>query len=102
MSRTLAVDGVGVPRFLYGTTWKEDDSVRLTALATSQGSRGNDTANQPKHYHEAAIGQGTRRAVESGLVGRGELFLQTKLTFAGGKGHCLPYNLKVPVAARVE
>ena len=46
-----------VPRFLYGTAWKEGDTQRLTALALQQGFRGIDTANQRRHYHEAAVGQ---------------------------------------------
>ncbi len=54
---TLLVNGVPVPRFLYGTAWKEDDTERLTALALAQGFRGIDTANQRKHYHEAGVGQ---------------------------------------------
>jgi hypothetical protein len=27
--RTLTIDGVEVPRFLYGTAWKEDQTQRL-------------------------------------------------------------------------
>jgi diketogulonate reductase-like aldo/keto reductase len=49
--RTLAIDGAAVPRFLYGTAWKEDATERLTALALAQGYRGIDTANQRRHYH---------------------------------------------------
>lgn len=102
MSRTLSIDGVRVPRFLYGTAWKEDETERLTALAIAQGFRGIDTANQRKHYHEAAVGQAIQRAVASGLVGRGDLFVQTKFTFPGGQDHRLPYERKAPVAAQVE
>ena len=31
--RTMVIDGVRVPRFLYGTAWKEDETQRLTELA---------------------------------------------------------------------
>lgn len=55
--RTTLLDGVRVPRFLYGTAWKEDETQRLTELALGQGFRGIDTANQRKHYHEAAVGR---------------------------------------------
>ena len=55
--RYLMIDNVRVPRFLYGTAWKEDDTERLTALALRQGFRGIDTANQRRHYHEAAVGR---------------------------------------------
>ena len=54
--RTLTTDGVQVPRLLYGTAWKEDDTERLVLLALRQGFRGIDTANQRRHYHEAAVG----------------------------------------------
>jgi hypothetical protein len=29
----LLIDGVRVPRFLYGTAWKEESTQRLTELA---------------------------------------------------------------------
>lgn len=61
MSDSLAIDGVRIPRFLYGTAWKEDDTERLTLLALRQGFRGIDTANQRKHYHEVAVGRCFRR-----------------------------------------
>jgi hypothetical protein len=47
--QTLIVEGVRVPRFLYGTAWKEDETRRLTALALRQGFRGIDTANQRRY-----------------------------------------------------
>src|SRR5215211_6486561 len=96
--RSLLIDGVRVPRFLYGTAWKEDETQRLTELALRQGFRGIDTANQRRHYHEAAVG----RAVASGLAARDELFLQTKFTFRPGQDHRLPYDPDAPVGAQVE
>ena len=62
--RTLSIDGVRVPSFLYGTAWKEQETQRLTELALRQGFRGIDTANQRRHYDEAAVG----RAVASPLA----------------------------------
>ena len=84
--RTLSIDGVRVPRFLYGTAWKEDETRRLTELALRQGFRGIDTANQRRHYHEAAVGQAVAAAIAGGLVARDDLFLQTKFTFRAGAG----------------
>ena len=72
--RDVLLDGVRVPRFLYGTAWKEDETRRLTELALRQGFRGIDTANQRKHYHEAAVGEAVASAIESGLVARQDLF----------------------------
>src|SRR5438067_607705 len=99
---TLTINGVQVPRFLYGTAWKEEQTQRLTELALQQGFRGIDTANQRRHYHEAAVGQAIAAEVESGRVARDELFLQTKFTFRGGQDHRLPYDPEAPIPVQVE
>ena len=100
--RHLTIDGVRVPRFLYGTAWKEDETRRLTGLALGQGFRGIDTANQRKHYVEAAVGEGVRDAIEGGDVAADDLFLQTKFTFRRGQDHRLPYDPKVSIQRQVE
>jgi diketogulonate reductase-like aldo/keto reductase len=100
--RTILIDGVAVPRFLYGTAWKEDETARLTELALRQGFRGLDTANQRRHYHEAAVGHAVAAALADGVVTRGELFLQTKFTFRRGQDHRLPYDPRAAVATQVE
>lgn len=99
---SMLIDGVRVPRFLYGTAWKEDATQRLTGLALEQGFRGIDTANQRRHYHEAAVGEAVQAAVESGKVVRDELFLQTKFTFQRGQDHRLPYDPQAPIPLQVE
>ena len=91
-----------VPKFLYGTAWKEDETQRLVELALRAGFRGIDTANQRRHYHEAAVGQAIAAAIRSGVVTRAELFLQTKFTFRRGQDHRLPYDAAVPIAVQVE
>src|SRR5215472_18921444 len=100
--RNVLLDGLRVPRFLYGTAWKEEQTQRLTELALRQGFRGIDTANQRRHYHEAAVGQAIAASVASGLVARDELFLQTKFTFRAGQDRRLPYDPKAPVRTQVE
>ena len=100
--QTMLIDGVTVPRFLYGTAWKENETARLTELALRQGFRGIDTANQRKHYHEEAVGQGIQQAVRSGLVARDDLFLQTKFTFRRGQDHRLPYDPDAPISSQVR
>jgi diketogulonate reductase-like aldo/keto reductase len=100
--RTVLLDGVRVPRFLYGTAWKEEQTQRLTELALRQGFRGIDTANQRRHYHEAAVGQAVAATLSAGLVTREDLFLQTKFTFRGGQDHRLPYDPKAPIRQQVE
>jgi diketogulonate reductase-like aldo/keto reductase len=99
---TLSIDGVRVPRFLYGTAWKEDQTQRLTELALRQGFRGIDTANQRRHYDEAAVGRAVASSIEGGLLAREDLFLQTKFTFQRGQDHRLPYDPRAPIAVQVE
>jgi diketogulonate reductase-like aldo/keto reductase len=91
-----------LPPFLYGTAWKEDQTQSLVELALAQGFRGIDTANQRRHYYEAAVGHGIAAAIDRGLVSRDDLFLQTKFTFRAGQDHRLPYDPKAPIATQVE
>ena len=88
--------------FFYGTAWKEAETTRLTRLAIEQGFRGIDTANQRKHYFEAAVGDAIQSAVRDGLVNRAEIFLQTKFTFQAGQDHRLPYDPSAPIAEQVQ
>jgi diketogulonate reductase-like aldo/keto reductase len=102
VDRTIIIDDAVVPAFFYGTAWKEDRTEGLVELALRQGFRGIDTANQRKHYFEAAVGRGIRRAIDDGLVTREDLFLQTKFTFRGGQDDRLPYDPQAPIAKQVE
>ena len=43
------------PKILYGTAWKEDSTQKCVSTALAAGFRGIDTANQRKHYFEAAV-----------------------------------------------
>jgi diketogulonate reductase-like aldo/keto reductase len=90
------------PQIIYGTAWKEERTQALTALALDAGFRAIDTANQRKHYFEAAVGEALKEAFAQGKVARSELFLQTKFTFRGGQDHRLPYDERAPVAVQVE
>lgn len=88
METEQLLDGVKVPRFMYGTAWKEEATERLVGLALEAGFRAIDTANQRKHYHEAGVGAALRKAT----VKREDLFLQTKFTYVRGQDHRLPYD----------
>jgi len=99
---TLLIDGVQMPRLLYGTAWKEEQTRRLTELALRQGFRGIDTANQRRHYHEAAVGEAISASIQSGLLVRDDLFLQTKFTFQRGHDHRLPFDAAAPIPVQVE
>ncbi len=95
-------DGMLIPRFLYGTAWTEDATQHLVELALQQGFRGVDTANQRRHYDEAAVGRGVSASIATGVVTRDELFLQTKFTFRDGQDHRLPYDPNAPISVQVE
>jgi diketogulonate reductase-like aldo/keto reductase len=88
-------------QFLYGTAWKEERTKPLTLLAIEQGFRGIDTANQRKHYHEAAVGDAIQEAINAGIVTRNDLFLQTKFTFVSGQDHRLPYDPTTSIKEQV-
>lgn len=100
--RTVTIQGVSVPTFLYGTAWKEDATAALVTQALAAGFRGVDTANQRRHYHEQAVGQALAAAFADGVVRRDELFVQSKFTHRAGQDHRLPYNPHAPVADQVE
>jgi diketogulonate reductase-like aldo/keto reductase len=98
----LLLNGREIPRFVYGTAWKEDRTLGLTELALQTGFRGIDTANQRRHYHEAAVGRAISASIARGIMTRDELFLQTKFTFRRGQDHRLPYDPDSPVPMQVE
>ena len=87
-----------IPSFLYGTAWKEERTADLVELALHAGFRGIDTANQRKHYCEAAVGEG----IAAAGIARAELFLQTKFTYQRGQDHRLPYDPSARLAEQVR
>lgn len=89
------------PAFLYGTAWKEDRTAELVQLALLAGFRGIDTANQRRHYFEAAVGEGLAVAFATGAVRREDLFLQTKFTYQPGQDHRLPYDPRASLTEQV-
>jgi diketogulonate reductase-like aldo/keto reductase len=91
-----------IPGFIYGTAWKEDRTASLTELALRAGFRAIDTANQRRHYFEAAVGEGLAAAYRAGVVTRNELFLQTKFTYRRGQDHRLPYDPQAKLGTQVE
>jgi diketogulonate reductase-like aldo/keto reductase len=91
-----------IPSFLYGTAWKEDSTAALTELAIQMGFRGIDTANQRKHYFEAAVGEGLAAVYRAGIVTRAELFLQTKFTSQPGQDERLPYDPAASLSKQVN
>ncbi len=98
---TMNLRGVRVPRFLYGTAWKEDRTEGLVNDALDAGFRGIDTANQRKHYFEQAVGQAVQNKLREGFIRREDLFLQTKFTFRDGQDDRLPYDPAASITEQV-
>lgn len=88
--------GVRVPKIIYGTAWKKAATEGLVAKALKQGFRGIDTACQPKHYEESAVGAAVKDQP------RHEIFLQTKYTPVSGQDPAsIPYDAQAPIAKQV-
>src|SRR6266571_5622351 len=101
-ARHRIVRDVSVPAFLYGTAWKEDRTEELARLALGAGFRGIDTANQRRHYVEAAVGDAVAAFLREGKLTREDVFLQTKFTFPRGQDHRLPYDRAADPATQVQ
>jgi diketogulonate reductase-like aldo/keto reductase len=88
----LPAAGVRMPGIIYGTAWKKADTERLVTTAIGHGFRGIDTACQPKHYDEAAVGAGVAACLGGSLT-RSHLYLQTKFTSLTGQDpNTVPYD----------
>jgi diketogulonate reductase-like aldo/keto reductase len=93
--------GVRMPRIIYGTAWKKDNTAALVEQAISLGFRGLDTACQPKHYNEAGVGDGVVACQVRGIE-RFELYLQSKFTpLSGQDPERIPYDAKASLAEQV-
>ncbi|MCW7553820.1 aldo/keto reductase [Endozoicomonas gorgoniicola] len=86
------------PKWIYGTAWKEQATKDLVLKALKSGFRAIDTANQRKHYFEAAVGD----ALTASGIDRSNLFLQSKFTFRPSQDDRLPYKPDASVREQVE
>ncbi|MDQ3234643.1 MAG: aldo/keto reductase [Pseudobdellovibrionaceae bacterium] len=90
-----------MPKIIYGTAWKKDQTARLVEKAVRYGFAGIDTACQPKHYQEEGVGAALEALQKQGLR-REHLFLQTKFTpLPGQDPQRIPYNPDAPLAEQV-
>ena len=89
------------PSFIYGTAWKQDATAELTRAAATAGFRAIDTANQPRHYREALVGEALEALAAEGIP-RDSLFVQTKFTPINGHDHRVPYDPGVDLKTQVR
>ena len=95
--------GVKMPRIIYGTAWKKDETAHWVEQAIRTGFRGIDTACQPKHYDEAGVGKGIARCIQTGHVQREDLYLQTKFTPLNGHDPLkIPYDAEASLSDQVK
>ena len=93
--------GVKMPNLIYGTAWKQERTAELVIKAVQAGFRGIDTACQPKHYHEAGVGDALMTLQKQGIK-REELYVQTKFTPVEGQdAGTIPYDKEAPPAEQV-
>lgn len=93
--------GVKMPSIIYGTAWKKEATATLVSQAINLGFRGIDTACQPKHYHEAGVGEGVASSLQQGLL-RSDLYLQTKFTPINGHDpEQIPYDKNASLSKQV-
>lgn len=92
---------ISMPRIIYGTAWKKDQTAELVTRAVKFGFRGIDTACQPKHYNEAGVGEAIHRITSEG-ISREELYIQTKFTPLNGQDPLnIPYDKKAPLSEQI-
>jgi diketogulonate reductase-like aldo/keto reductase len=93
---------MNMPPILYGTAWKKGRTAELVSSAIREGFRGIDTACQPKHYHEAGVGEGVAACLNSELT-RADLYLQTKFTpLSGQDPKNVPYDPRASLSGQVR
>ncbi|KAJ5416496.1 uncharacterized protein N7487_000046, partial [Penicillium crustosum] len=92
-----------IPVFVYGTAWKKERSADLVYNAIKAGFRAVDTAAQPRHYQEHLVGDGIRRAIADGIVGRADLYVQTKYSPLSAQDLAnMPYDPSATVTDQVH
>eukprot|EP00908_Phaeocystis_cordata_P007659 Transcript_18312.p2 GENE.Transcript_18312~~Transcript_18312.p2 ORF type:complete len:332 (-),score=134.91 Transcript_18312:938-1861(-) len=90
-----------MPPIVYGTAWKKERTVELVLAAVRAGFRGIDTACQPKHYNEPAVGEAIAQLAQEGVT-REQLWIQTKYTpYKGQDPDRLPYKWPAPLEQQV-
>lgn len=66
---------ITVPRIIYSTARKHENTEDLVYHAIKHGYRGIETGAEPLKYDEKAVGAGIRRAIQEGIVERKDLYV---------------------------
>uniref|UniRef100_A0A6B2LCH1 NADP-dependent oxidoreductase domain-containing protein n=1 Tax=Arcella intermedia TaxID=1963864 RepID=A0A6B2LCH1_9EUKA len=102
MNVVTSHEGHSIPRMLYGTAWKKENTTPLVKEAIRAGFIGIDTACQPKHYREDLVGEALSDLYQEGYK-REDLFLQTKFTPTSGQDpHNMPYDPALDLEHQVQ
>lgn len=93
---------VKMPKIIYGTAWKKENTTELVVKAIKLGFRGIDTACQPKHYEEKLVGDALEILKNDG-ISRDDIFIQTKFTpLRGQDPNKIPYDKNATLEKQVE
>src|ERR1700757_2143885 len=92
---------MNTPSFIYGTAWKKEATAELVRTAVTAGFKAIDTANQPRHYSEALVGDALAALAGEG-VNCDSIFFQTHFTPFNGHDHRIPYDPTVDLATQVS
>jgi diketogulonate reductase-like aldo/keto reductase len=65
----------GIPKIIYGTAFKFENSTLLVSEALKAGFRGIDTAGSASAYREKLVGDAIKAALCAGVVKREELWV---------------------------
>ncbi|NQY21268.1 MAG: aldo/keto reductase [Campylobacteraceae bacterium] len=91
-----------MPKMIYGTAWKKEETTRLVQEALSFGFKAIDTACQPKHYREDLVGIALQKSFLNGLK-REDVFIQTKFTPINGQDtNDMPYLASDDIITQIE
>jgi diketogulonate reductase-like aldo/keto reductase len=98
----MSAYNVRMPKIIYGTAWKKEDTAGYVEQALACGFKGIDTACQPKHYHEKGVGDALSVCLNDNLK-REDIYLQTKFTPVNGQDpERIPYDPKARLSLQVE
>jgi len=102
MEYIISNENIKIPKIIYGTAWKKDETSYFVNEAIQSGFRAIDTACQPKHYREDLVGEGLLKAYKNGIK-REELYIQTKFTPIDGQDpNNIPYLPNDSIQIQIE